>query len=52
MNGWRIIFAGASTASGIWGSYVHDPAVVFTSVLFGGLFVLALCAKAVRGAAC
>ena len=52
MNGWLIIFAGTSTASGVWGRSSHDPAAVFASFLFGGLFVLALCAKAVRGVAC
>ncbi len=43
MTGWMIIFAVTSTASGALGS-------VLASSLFGTLFVLALCAKAVRGA--
>ena len=52
MSGWLIIFASTSTASGIWGSSSHAPAAVFASGLFAGLFVIALCAKAVRDVVC
>ena len=52
MNGWLIIFASTSMASGVWGSSSHAPAALVASGLFAGLFVISLCAKAVRGAAC
>jgi len=52
MNGWLIIFATSSMTGGIWGSSAHSPAVIFASGLFGALFVLALCARAVRGMVC
>lgn len=52
MNGWSIIFAVTSTVSGVWGSSVESTAAVFASVLFGFLFLLALCTKAIRGTVC
>jgi ABC-type Mn2+/Zn2+ transport system permease subunit len=52
MNGWSIIFAVTSTVSGLWGSSAQSAAAVFASVLFGFLFLLALCTKAVRGKVC
>jgi hypothetical protein len=51
MTGWTIIFAAVSTTSGVWGGIVRTPTAIFVSVLFGALFVLALCLKAVRGVA-
>ena len=52
MNGWLIIFAMSSMTGGIWGSFAQVPAAMFASALFGALFVLALCARAVRGMVC
>lgn len=52
MNGWSIIFAVTSTVSGVWGSSAQSTAAQFASALFGILFLLALCTKAIRGKAC
>lgn len=52
MTGWMIIFAVTSTTSGVYGSALQAPAAVLASGLFGTLFILALCARAVRGAEC
>jgi hypothetical protein len=52
MNGWSIIFAVTSAISGIWGSSAESTAAIFASVLFGVLFLLALCTRAVRGILC
>jgi hypothetical protein len=52
MTGWMIIFALTSTTSGVWGRVGQAPIAFFVSVLFGTLFLLALCARSVRGAVC
>lgn len=52
MQGWLIIFAASSMTGGIWGSSSQSPAAFFASAIFGIMFVLALCAKAVRGGMC
>jgi hypothetical protein len=52
MTGWMIIFALTSTTSGVWGSSAQAPAALFACALFGTLFLLALCAKAMRGVVC
>ncbi len=67
MNGWSIIFAVTSTISGVWGSSLvqstavqstavqstaDSTAAMFASILFGFLFLLALCTKAIRGTVC
>ena len=48
MNGWVIIFGITSLGSGVWGSTAEVPVALFASVLFGGLFMFALGAKALR----
>lgn len=52
MSGWSIIFAVTSTISGVWGSSAESAAAIFASALFGLLFLLALCTKAIRGTVC
>ena len=52
MNGWMIIFALTSMTSGVWSDFFQDSAALFACLLFAALFVLSLCAKAVRGAVC
>jgi hypothetical protein len=52
MNGWSIIFAVTSTISGVWGTSAESSAALFASALFGFLFLLALCTKAIRGIVC
>ena len=52
MNGWLIIFAATSTTSGIVASFVRAPEALFAAALFGVLFVLTVCARAVRGSVC
>ena len=52
MNGWSIIFAVTSMISGLWGSSAESAAAIFASALFGILFLLALCTRAIRGAVC
>jgi len=52
MNGWSIIFAATSTISGVWGSSVQSTAAFCAAALFGLLFLLTLCTRAVRGDAC
>jgi len=52
MTGWMIIFAATSVITGALSSTVGIPAIIFVSALFGLLFVLALCTKAVRGIVC
>ena len=49
LTGWMIIFALISTTSGVWGGTAQAPTAIFVSALFGTLFVLALCTKALRG---
>ena len=50
MIGWMIIFAATSTIGGVWSSAFQSSSALFVSVLFGILFVLALCVGAVRRA--
>jgi hypothetical protein len=52
MTGWMIIFAVTSTSSGVWARSAETHAAIFASALFGTLFVLALCAKSLRGIVC
>lgn len=52
MSGWSIIFAVTSTISGVWGSSAESSGAIFVSVLFGLLFLLALCTRAIRGNVC
>jgi hypothetical protein len=51
MKGWLIIFSGTSAISGVCGTFAPSTAAIFASALFGLLFLLALCTKAIRGIA-
>lgn len=52
MNGWTIIFAITSTIGGVWGSSAQSTAAIFVAALFGLLFLLTLCTRAIRGIVC
>lgn len=52
MNGWSIIFAVTSTISGVCGGSARSSAALLASALFGLLFLLALCTRAIRGVKC
>jgi len=52
MNGWSIIFAATSATSAALGSSTQSTAALLAAALFGILFLLALCTKALRGTPC